>query len=193
MIIATDISICSAALLELGKDGISSFDEPNDRAKLCKNIYAIEKDSLLREHPWNCSSDRAVLAPMAAVPAFGFSAQFALPSNFLRLKSVGDHDIGSPNCMKFKVERKKILASGTMLPIEYVFRSDESDWDSKVVELMIARMVWKMAYPLTQSTSLRDSLADEYKKMAQVARSIDAQENPSEELSDDFALITGRF
>lgn len=192
MIIATDISICSAALLELGKDGISSFDEPNDRAKLCKNIYAIEKDSLLREHPWNCSSDRALLAPLLAKPAFGFSAQFALPSDFLRLKSVGDHDIGSPACMKFKIERKKILASGTILPIEYVFRSNESDWDSKVIELMISRMIWKLSYSLTQSTSLRDSLADEYKKMAQVARSIDSQENPSEELSDDFALITGR-
>lgn len=190
---ATNISICSAALLQLGKSPISSFDNSSDLARLCANLYPQERDSILRENDWNCAMKRDVLAPLATVPAFGFSAQFALPSDFLRMVQIGDYYVGMPECQRFKVEGRKILASGTVLPIVYVFRNElESTWDSKLVELMTARMLWKLAYPVTQSTSLRDELKAEYMAMAKTARAIDAQENPSPALSDDYTLIVGR-
>lgn len=190
---ATRVSICSAALLQLGKAPINDFQEKGDLARLCSNLYDGERDSLLRENDWNCAIKRNVLAPMATAPSFGFGAQFALPSDFLRMVSIGDHRIGTPYCQKFKVEGRAILASGTVLPIVYVFRNDqEATWDSKLVELMTARMLWKLAYPVTQSTSLRDELKGEYAQMARAARAIDSQENPSEELSDDFTLLSGR-
>lgn len=193
MIIATDISVCSNAVLQLGKSAISSFDQGGDIAALCKSIYPQERRTLLREFAWNCVTDRTILAPMATKPAFRYSAQFAPPADFLRLIGVGGYQIGDPNCIDFKLEKGKILASGTALPIEYVFDNENVEtWDSKLVELLSARMLWKLAYPLTQSTSLRDTLANEYKEMAKVARSIDSQENPSQELSDDFTLISGR-
>ena len=94
--------------------------------------------------------------------------------------------------MRYKVEGRNILAAGTSLPIEYVYRAPETVFDSKLVELLTARMAWKLAYPVTQSTSLRETLANEYKAMAAVARNIDSQENPAQALSDDFPLIAGR-
>ena len=191
---ATGVSICSAALLQLGKAPISDFNESGDSARLCSNLYPGERDSLLRENDWNCAKKRDVLAPLAAVPLFGFTAQFALPSDYLRLISIGDAYVGTAACLRFRVEGRKILASGTVLPIEYVFRNDqEASWDSKLVELMTARMLWKLAYPITASTSLREELKTEYYAMAKAARAIDAQENPSDELSDDFTLISGRM
>lgn len=190
----TKVSICSAALLQLGKSPISAFDEPGDLARLCANLYDSERDSLLRENDWNCAIKRQVLAPVSDVPVFGFSAQFALPSDFLRLIAIGDTYLGSPYCMRFKIEGRRILASGTALSLTYVFRNDqEATWDSKLVELMQARMLWKLAYPVTQSTTLRDELKAEYVSMAKAARAIDAQENPSDALSDDFTLLNGRL
>lgn len=189
---ATSISICSAALLQFGKSPIASFEEPGDLARLCSNLYPSERDSILRENDWNCSIKRDVLAPMATAPVFGFSAQFQLPGDFLRMVSIGDYLVGTPYCQAFKVEGRRVLADATVLPIVYVYRSPEADWDSKLVELMTARMLWKLAYPVTQSTSLRDELKDEYQALAKAARAIDAQENPSQELSDDFTLINGR-
>lgn len=190
---ATAISICSNALLQLGKAPIASFNEPGDLARLCSNLYAAERDSILRENDWNCAIKRDVLAPMSTTPAFGFAAQFAIPSDFLRMVSIGDWSVGMPTCNRFRVEGRRILASGNMLPIVYVFRNDqESSWDSKLVELMTARMLWKLAYPVTQSTTLRDELKAEYVAMAKSARAIDAQENPSDALSDDFTLLNGR-
>lgn len=89
---------------------------------------------------------------------------------------------------------RNIMAPGSALSIEYVYRNeDESTWDAKLQELMIARMLWKLAYPLTQSASLRDELKSEYAALAKMARSIDSQEDPSQSLSDDFTLLTGRY
>lgn len=191
---STGVSICSAALLQLGQQPIANFTQPGDHARLCANLYPLERDSILRENDWNCATKRVVLAPLGTVPAFGYAKQFQLPSDFLRLVSIGDYRIGTPQCQQFKVQGRVVLASGTTLPIEYVFRNDqEATWDSKLVELMTARMLWKLAYPVTKSTSLRDELKAEYMAMARAARAIDSQENPSEALSDDFSLLNGRL
>lgn len=191
----TAIGICSAALLQFGKAPINSFAEPGDTARLCANLYPIERDALLRENDWNFAKKRVLLAPTVDKPVFGFTAQFALPGDFLRLVSVGDWKVGMPNCGQFKVEGRTILASGTTLPLLYIFRNDsEPTWDSRAVELMTARMLWKLAYPVTQSTTLRDTLREEYTAMARAARAIDAQENPSVSLGEDqFSLVQGRY
>lgn len=191
----TAIGICSAALLQFGKAPINSFAEPGDTARLCANLYPIERDALLRENDWNFAKKRVLLAPTVDAPVYGFQATFALPSDFLRLISVGDWSVGMPYCGQFKVEGRSILASGAMLPLLYVFRNDlEATWDSRAVELMTARMMWKLAYPVTQSTSLRDTLRDEYNAMARAARAIDAQENPSATLGEEqFSLVQGRY
>lgn len=188
------INICSAALLQLGKSPISSFEEPGDLARICANIYPFERDSILREHIWNCAVKRVVLAPLAGAPVFGYRTQFALPGDFLRLVSVGDVYVDRASVTdSWRVMGRNIMAPGSALSIEYVWRNeDESTWDAKLQELMIARMLWKLAYPLTQSTSLRDELKSEYKELARTARSIDSQEDPSQSLSDDFTLLTGR-
>jgi hypothetical protein len=193
--LTTKVSICSAALLQLGKSPISSFEETGDLARLCANLYPQERDSILREHNWNCSIKMVVLAPLATAPVSRFTAQFALPGDFLRLISVNDIYVGqAPQTEFFKVMGRNILASGTTLPIEYVYRNEvESTWDSKLIELMTARMLWKMAYPVTQSTSMRDELKAEYMAMAKMARAIDAQEDPGQSLSDDFTLLNGRY
>lgn len=191
---ATPISICSAALLQLGKNPIASFDEDGDLVRQCSNLYPGERDSLLRENDWNCATRRVVLAPSAEDPAYGFAAQFALPGDFIRLLAIGDIRIGTPGCRSFKVQGRSILASGAVLPIEYIYRADESEWDGKLVELMTARMLWKLAYPVTQSTTLRDTLKDEYQAMARAARAIDSSENPTDTFgSEDFPFLAGRL
>lgn len=181
--------------MQLGKAPIASFEEPGDMARLCNNLYAMERDSILREHNWNCCNKMVVLAPLAQAPAFRFSAQFALPGDFLRLIAVNDRYVGqAPQTEFFKVQGRNILASGTALYLEYVYRNEvEATWDPKLIELMTARMLWKMAYPITQSTSLRDELKAEYMALARMARGIDSQEDPGQAMSDDFSLLTGRL
>jgi len=191
------VSICSSALLQFGKGPIASFTPSgnnNDIIQLCANLYPQERDSLLREGFWNCAMTRAILAPDSTAPIYAYASRFKLPADFIRLYSIGDYLVGSLNCLDFRIEDGYILTVGTQLPIEYIYRNEvEATWDSKLIELMIARMMWKLAYPITQSASLRDQMRTEYERMAMVARSIDSQENPSQPMSDDFSFITGRY
>jgi hypothetical protein len=48
---ATDVSICSNALLMLGDGPISDFTTVNDRTRLCANLFPQVRDAVLRSHP----------------------------------------------------------------------------------------------------------------------------------------------
>src|SRR5690348_6919352 len=89
---ATDVSICSNALLMLGDSSIADFNEDNDRARLASNLFPQVRDAVLRLHPWNCAVKRTVLAPDATTPpevAIDWTYQFTLPDDWVRTLQVG--------------------------------------------------------------------------------------------------------
>ncbi|WKB53019.1 hypothetical protein [Eleftheria terrae] len=183
------VSICSQALLLLGAQTINSFDEPFDRAKIASNLYPDEKKALLRLHPWNCCIRRVVLAPEVTAPAFGYSHSFVLPGDCVRVLNVGD-DYGWPE--DYQVEGRRILYSGTVLPLRYVAEVDESEWDDTLVRLMKLAMVAAMAYPITKSGTVADGAKADFERELKRARAIDGQENPPEEIVDSPLLAARR-
>jgi hypothetical protein len=187
----TAVSICSNALMMLGKSPIASLTEENDRARYCANLYPLLRDSLLRKHFWNCAIKRVLLSPLAEAPAYGYTTQFQLPGDFLRLYEVGKT---TAPITDFQLENRMILANVPALPLRYVWRNDNEDnWDAGLIQAATHGLAAVLAYPLTQSTSLRDSMAITAKDVLREAKSIDAQENPSDTMGDDFLLISGRY
>lgn len=187
----TAVSICSNALLMLGKEPISSFTEGSDRARYCTNLYPMIRDHLLRKHFWNCAIKRVLLSPLATAPAFGYTAQFQLPSDFLRI-----YEVGYPGAFisDFQIENRVILANVTAMPLRYVWRNDNEDnWDAGLVHVATMMMAAALAYPITQSASLRDTLTKDAMIALREAKSIDGQENPSDTFGDEFPLQMGRY
>lgn len=188
----TAVSICSNALLMLGKSPISDFSENTDRARYCSNLYPMVRDQLLRKHFWNCALKRVLLSPLTAKPAFGYTNQFQLPGDFLRVYEVGY----PPNkfITDFQIENRMILASVDALPLRYVWRNENEDnWDASLVHVATVMMAAVLAYPITQSTSLRDSMQTDAIRVLREAKAIDGQENPSQTMGDEFPLTTGRY
>jgi hypothetical protein len=187
----TAVSICSNALLMLGKSAIASLTDDSDRARYCANLYPMVRDSLLRKHFWNCAIKRVLLSPLVDAPAYGYSAQFQLPGDYLRLYEVG---YSGKFITDFQLENRMILANAIALPLRYVWRNDNEDnWDSGLIQAATHAMAALLAYPITQSTSLRDSFMQEALRVLREAKSIDAQENPSDTMGDEFLLIAGRY
>jgi len=180
----TKVSICSQALLMLGQKPIASFSEPSTGATLASNLYTSEKEALLREHPWNCCTRRAVLAASATPPAHYYTATFPLPADCVRLLSVGDDD----DPVDYRLEKEGIQSDGDALNIRYVANLDESLWDSKLVNLMKLKMRAVFAYPVTKSTSLADLCAAEFNDALKKAKTIDGQEDPPEQLGQSGVL-----
>ncbi|MDH0639092.1 hypothetical protein N5D52_19330 [Pseudomonas sp. GD03860] len=191
MAMATGVSICSNALLMLGAQTINDFQDSQnlDRAKLCANLYPSQRDSILRAHPWNCCIKRVVLAPLAEAPPFGYSSAFELPADCLRVL-----EVGTGGCqIDYLVERQTIQANTMVLELRYVFRNEvEATWDSHLVDLMTAAMAAVLAYPVTQSTSERDSREAKLAQLFRQAKAADGQEDPPQTLGNEH-LLASRF
>lgn len=189
MSMATGVSICSNALLMLGAQTINDFNEPLDRAKIASNLYPTIRDDLLRTHPWNCTIKRALLAPDATPPAFGYDNQFELPADFLRVL-----EVGQAGCqIDYLVEGRSILANATSVELRYVYLNEvENTWDASLVGLLTMAMACAMAYPITQSSALQAAFEQKLAMAKKVARAVDGQEDPPQTLGDE-RLYASRF
>ena len=175
------VQICSNALLLLGDKPINSFDEATDRALICSNLWDNARQAVLRAHPWNCAKMRVALAPESETPAFDWAYQFIMPGECLRVLFVGQ--AGVPE--DYTIEGRRILADVNPLYLSYIFdNEDVASWDALLVEAMQRYMAFSMAYPITKSASLRDSMYQEYGNLLRSAKSVDGQEEPPETAGD---------
>lgn len=190
---ATEVSICSAALLRLGDRPIDSLDEQTDRSRLCANLYAQARDFIIRRHTWNSCITRASLAPLAAAPAFDWNHQFLLPANCLRVLSVGLKDEGlTPWRVEGSVSGRIILCDENPCYLRYVFRNeDPATWDPGLVEAVTDYLCELLAYPVTKSATVVELMTQKKERDGKVSRAIDGQEDVPE-TSTDAPFIASR-
>jgi hypothetical protein len=193
---ATAVSISSNAMLRLGADPISSFDEADlegsniERARLAANLWPTVRKEVLRAHPWNCAIARVLLSPDEVAPAFGYTNRFLLPSDWLRTLQVGETP---ESLLEFQPEGRYLLANESALPLVYVFDNDNpGTYDALLVGVMEAAMAASLAYPVTKSAAAVERFAAEYEAKAKKARATDGQDAPPETLGDS-RLYAGRF
>ena len=100
---ASVIQICNSALNQLGAGSITALTENSKNARLCNERYETVRDAVYRSHPWNCLIKRVQLAQDSDTPAWGFSFQYTLPSDCLRVLQIKDYDAD------YKIEGRKLL------------------------------------------------------------------------------------
>ncbi len=182
---ASKVSICSNALLRLGAQTISSFDEDNDRARLASNLWDSAMDAVQRSHPWNCCIARVAMAPDATAPAFDWDYQYTLPSDWLKTMSVGY--LGAEE--SYRIEGRKLLCNANPAYLRYIARNDNpATWDAMLITAMELYMAAQMAYPVTQSSSLADSMYQKSAAHMKRARSVDGQDDTPEMMGDERFL-----
>lgn len=185
------VQICSNALLMLGGQTISDFEEAqsSDRGRLAANLYPMARNFVLRSHPWNCATKRVILNPEAATPAFDYTYQFVLPGDWVRTLQVGYE--GCP--IEYKHEGRRLLANENVLPLRYVWRNEnEGTWDDLLIWAMTNVMRGIMANPITASTGLEQLIQQELNPILQQARAVDGQDDPPDQFGD-FPLLEARY
>jgi hypothetical protein len=185
---ATDVSICSNALLMLGDASIADFNEDSDRANLASNLFPQVRDAVLRSHPWNCAVKRVILAPETTVPDFDYSAQFAVPDDWMRTLQVGERGAE----IDFRQEGRKFLADTDTFRLRYVWRNEVvASWDPMLVHAVSLMMKAAFAYPITKSTSLATASLTDALNYLKTCRAIDGQDEPPDTLGQ-FMLLSAR-
>ena len=166
------VTICNMALMAAGIPPITSFDETNDNAKLCKSFYPVLRDRVLRDHSWSFATSYLVLQQMAEKspdPEYPFVA--ALPGDIIRVVStLGD--------IPFRRIGNKLLIKelpATLIVIRKV--EDPNLFDPAFIEalqnLLSAEIVLSASRDIQQAQYFRQ----EYERKLAIARSIDSQEN----------------
>ena len=192
---ASVVEICNTALNQLGATTILSLTEDSKNARLCNARYLNVRDALFRVHPWNCLQKRAVLASDVSTPAWGYSKQFTLPADCLRLLIVLNYDYD------YKVEGRKILTNANDMSILYVARiTDPNEYDESLRELISAALAADIAYAVTSSNPVSQTMYQLYQEKLKDARFIDATEgqntlldNGSADIIDASTFINSRF
>lgn len=182
---ASEISICSNALLQLGDSPIASFAaSEGKRATTCANLWPQVRDMMLRRHAWPCARKRVTLAPEAAsayADKFDWNYSFLLPGDWLRSLQYGARG----ERLAFELEGRRILADTDALKLVYVWRNtDPALWDDALVDAACLEMVARLAYPITQSASLAQLKRAEADKFLREAKSIAGQDNEPEDWGD---------
>lgn len=168
----TETSICNSALSKLGAERILSLDENSPVARICKEQYPKIVVTLLREHPWNFAIKRATLAAATTGPEFKYAYSFPLPSDCLRVLEIEDGET-----VDWQKEGRNIVTDSSSMKIKYI-SSDilPGEFDANFSEVVALKLAHDICFAITQSTTLKETLADDLKKALSHARTFDSQE-----------------
>lgn len=177
------VSICNVALLQLGAKPIHSLDDDGAYAALCKTFYDQLARAYLDKHPWNFAIRRIELPPDVDKPLYGYDYQFTLPADCLRILTVD-------GAQKYAAEGRKIVTNKSTCFVKYLSNvTDVSQWSEGFIEVLIAALTLRLAYPITKSAD-QVNLASQNLQIALMnAQAIDA----SEDISDDFGPYESSF
>lgn len=199
MDVTSKTDICNLALDLLSAGVVSNVDDPsNATEELLARHYDLCRRKVLRSHSWNFAIKRAVLAADSSDPVFGYTYQFTLPADFVRLLHVcGTEDqIVSPEL--YQVEGGKILISDTYsdagtLNIKYIYDiKTVSYFDPLFINLLAHELAMVIAYKVTDSNTNVQRVEQLRRDASALARAIDGQERPPIRVERSKALRARR-
>ena len=200
---ASTVDIANFALNNLGASNITSLDENSKAARVVNQRYESVRDAVFRAHPWNCLINRASLAQETSTPAFGYTYQYALPTDpfCLRVLEFSNGSLSYPqdNITNntggpvFVIEGRKLLTDEGSAQIKYIGRvTDTQLYDASLTEALAARLAAEICYAITGSTSMVQIQTSLYEAKINEARFNDATEGATQRLeASDF--IESRF
>lgn len=164
------IQIINMALILLSAEQIVSVDAPVPSAKKAKVIWDITRDALLEEHPWNFAVKRVKLPSLTTSPSFEYTYTFELPTDWIKSLDLYPAEI------EYKIEDNKLLCNEPSISLKYIARiEDTTKFTPLFADTLAAALAWRLAYPITQSSSVVSAMWDIYINRLSSARSADSQ------------------
>jgi hypothetical protein len=183
---ASVVDICNGALNQLGASTILTLTEDSKNARLCNARYTQVRDSVFRSHPWNCLQKRVQLAADTDTPAWGFTQQYTLPADCLRVLTILDYDAD------YKIEGRKILTDNSNMKILYIARiTDPNEYDELLRETLSAALAADIAYAVTSSNPTASNMYNLFKDKLKEARFVDATEGQNQNPEKGMADVVG--
>lgn len=200
---ADQVSICNQALGWLGANLITSLDDDNKEAQLCKVNFPELRNAVLEEREWTFAVRRFQVSPLVLEPLYGYTNQFLIPPNVIRVLNfpntqftdpgsslligtgLGVRAVGpdqQPQLNTFRVEGiEQPSATGTVILANtdnLIFRaivvvSNIGLWTPMFIQCLAQRIAADLAIPLTQNRNLQRDMWTLYEQKLNRASSMD--------------------
>lgn len=180
------VDVCNLALDLLRQDAITSIETPTGGNDVtCARWYDHTRRGTLRKHPWNFAIQRATIAPNVVAPAFGYAYAYDLPSDFLRLLSIGDDYLNDIET-KYQLENGQLLYSASdtgSIKVRYIYDIvNVAQFDPLFIDVLAAELALRMAYKITGTDEAGVRIAEHLKLIAPESYAIDGQERPPQRI-----------
>lgn len=195
---ASDVAIANLALTKLGDLRIVDLSENTKPAREINAVYTMLRDKLQRRYVWRYAVKRDSLPALAGAPAWGYTYQFQLPSDCLRVLQVGEYfpvpdlsNLISGGGQEYQVEGRVILSNDAgPLKLRYLSRvTDPAQFDATFDEAFASLIAFTVAEALTQSGSKKEAALRDYNMALRDAVTSSAIENPPESLADNAWIV----
>jgi hypothetical protein len=185
----SSVELCSSALVKLGAQAISSFQDGTTEAEVASRLYTLARDALLCAHPWSFATARASLVRLSGEPVSDFAHAYALPQDLLKALSAGDAN--RPRGLQFQIIHRQLHTDADSVVLSYIFRSSEGDFPPYFSNALVSRLAAEFCLPLTENSARAERLARLAEEELKLARLVDSQQDSPPRL-EHFSLIEAR-
>ena len=183
------IDICSRALILVGAEPITSFNDDTTEALIAGNMYEDIARTNLTSTRWRFATNQAVLNRLSDAPTGRFDAAYQLPEYiFLHAITVRDLQI------EYNVYGNKVFCDAAVsdeLIADFTYRAVEVDWPSYFSVCVEYAMATVFATALIRDQSLSALMDQQYTRLLAKARSIDSQQQTTRRITTS-RFITNR-
>jgi len=176
-----------------GAKRILDLSDSVGSAGIAADVFASERDELLRNGVWNFAITRVKLGQLSTLPAFGWSFAYGLPSDCERVVSVHDTADGT-GAVPYKVESilqadntyiNALVSDASDIYLRYCRQiTDPNLMTASFRQVLVLRMAKIFAISIAKSNPLFQALDAEEQRVFRQARSIDGIEDYPERLPE---------
>lgn len=183
---SSSLDIANRALILVGANTISSFDEDSEEGRVSNSMYEDMIRTLLISSRWRFATKQAQLNLIATAPLGRYTRKYQLPTDYLMLHAVTVNDLA----IEYNVYEDEVYAdtsSADVLIADYAFRVSESNFPSYFIMLAEYRMATILATALARDEQMASLFDAQTTTMAQQAKTLDSQQQTARK------LVTSRF
>jgi hypothetical protein len=151
---STNIAICNLALSYLGKDVISSFDEPSTEGRICRQFFSHSFSTLLQREKWHFAQNRMSLAQVTNEQNNRFSYAYEIPFDCLKLHHLSGEGVEYTD-IPYTVEGRIVYADVSPAFGHYTFNLQDCALLTPLFEEALSwHLASKIAIPLTRDQKI---------------------------------------
>jgi len=181
----SEVDICNLILDELKQGPINSIETPVTKTEyiLARNYDQLRRESLYA-HPWKFAITRIELTPNPSTePLFGYTYAYDLPTDYLRLITVGDDYIGDLRT-EYEIENGQLLAvagdvtfDGSTKLVRYMKDVTEvTKFSPGFIRYLVLRGAITLSNKFSVSPALKTDLKEDFERISTEAKAINGQE-----------------